>query len=59
MNKILAEINKGNPVIIERNKLDEFLAYSEAQKDYYSYRLYYSEGLVRIDIVEKHTILKL
>lgn len=58
MKEILQELNAGNSVLIEIDKLDEFLDYSQSQPDYYSYMLEYSETLVKITIIGKDTIVK-
>lgn len=59
MNEILTKLNKGNSILLEIERLDEFLDFCLKQPDYYSFRLEYSETLVKITMVGKDTIIKI
>lgn len=53
MKEILSELNEGNSVLLETEKLEDFLKYSFDQPDFHSYSFEYSEGLVKITMTEK------
>jgi len=58
MDKILLELNSGNTVLLETERLPEFWEYCMKQKDYHSFRYEYSEKLVKITLNGKDTIIK-
>ena len=57
MTEILSELNKGNSVLIEQFDLPEFWKFIHVQKDLYSFRYNYFENMVKITLVDKHTII--
>lgn len=59
MKEVLQELNEGSSVLLEIEKLDEFLAYCMKQKDFYSFRFEYSETLVQITLMPRDIIIKL
>lgn len=59
MKEIIEELNKGNAVLIEQSDLPEFWEYVSKENDYYGFRYEYSESLVKVEMIYKHTIIKL
>lgn len=58
MKEILSELNKGNTILMEQSDLEEFHKYIAKEKDLYSFRYDYTERMVKITLVEKHTIIR-
>jgi hypothetical protein len=56
MQEILNELLKGSTVILETEKLDEFLYYCSTQKDLYAFICEYSETTVLITIAPETNI---
>lgn len=56
MKEVIEELEKGNSVLIETDKLDEFWSYCMAQINIYSFRYNYFENMVKITITPDSNI---
>lgn len=53
MKEILSELINGNQVIIETDKLPDFIEYVIKQKDFHTFRYEYQETTVKITLIER------
>jgi len=56
MKEILSELEKGNSVLIETEKLEEFWYYCSTKRTLYAFRYEYQETMVKITITPETNI---